>query len=377
QCGFCTPGIAVALTALWLRQPEPTEAEAKTALQGNLCRCTGYAPILRAAVRAGAFGRPEEDPLVTGAREVAARLVAMADGARVEVSRDGERAVLPSDLDDLLALRASVPEATLVAGATDVGLWATKRLDPIAPALFIGHLDELARIEDRADGLRIGALASYADMVPVVTRRWRWALGYWMRIGGEQVRAMGTIGGNIANGSPIGDTPPLLMALGAELVLASSKGRRRMPLEDFFLDYGRQDLRSGEIVEAVEVPDPGPQDICAAHKVSKRRDEDISALAMGLRLTVDGGEVASARIAFGGMAATPRRARAAEAALTGRTLDGHAIEAACSALEQDLTPISDCRASAAYRMTAAKGLLRRVWLEQGGAPVTLGAEEPA
>jgi xanthine dehydrogenase small subunit len=267
--------------------------------------------------------------------------------------------------DDLAAVLAAHPEATIVAGATDVGLWVTKGLRQIAPAVFIGHLDDLRRIERDADWLRIGASVTYAEAGAAMAETFPHLRRYWDRIGGPQVRAMGTLGGNIANGSPIGDIPPALIPLGAEIVLRAGDGRRVLPLEEFFIAYGKQDIRPGGFLESIRIPVTGG--LHAAYKISKRRDEDISAVAAGFHLEVADGAVRSARIAFGGMAPVPKRARAAEAALIGQPWAEPSLIGAAQALDRDFTPISDMRASAVYRMTVAKNLFRRFWHEHGAA----------
>ncbi len=365
QCGFCTPGIVMALYALWMAKPAPNEAEVEEALQGNLCRCTGYEPIVRAAVRAGEHGVPSGDALVAERADVTARLEGLRDGARV-VLEDG---YLPADVDDFAALYEEHPEATIVAGATDVGLWVTKFLREISPAIFIGHLEDLRRIEAGKDEIRIGAGASYSDAAPELLEAFPHLAAYWSRIAGWQVRNAGTIGGNIANGSPIGDTPPVLIALGAQLVLRRGAARRELPLEAFFLEYGKQDRAKGEMVEAVIVPRAAPGQHLAAYKISKRRDEDISSVAAGFAVTVENGAISAARLAFGGMAGVPKRAERAEAALVGARFEAANFEAAAKALADDFEPLSDWRASADYRMLAAQNLIRRFWAETGAGEV--------
>ncbi|MEM9783037.1 MAG: xanthine dehydrogenase small subunit [Pseudomonadota bacterium] len=367
QCGFCTPGIVMSLYGLWLDDPAPDADAIETSLQGNLCRCTGYAPILRAAEAAAQQGGQAADPLVKGRAAVAARLAEMRGDGRVELARGGERAILPADLDDLTAVMAEEPDATVIAGATDVGLWVTKERRAISPAVFIGHLEALRSVEIGEVDITIGAGVTYAEMEAVVAAEFPFLAAYWHRIGGRQVRNMGTVGGNVANGSPIGDTPPPLIALGAEVVLMSAEGRRVLALEDFFIAYGRQDRRPGEVVAALRIPKPAPDAICAAYKVSKRRDEDISAVCGAFQLTLSNGIVSAARIAFGGMAATPRRARAVEAALIGRPWSEASAMAAGAAFAEDFAPISDWRASAEYRAAVARNLLTRLYLEHSDA----------
>jgi xanthine dehydrogenase small subunit len=370
QCGFCTPGFVMSLYALWMQTPEPTEAQVETALQGNLCRCTGYAPIIRAAVAVSRYGTPASDHLTAEREAMTARLAALRDGRRVVSGPQDNLAILPADVDDLADCLLRWPGATIIAGATDVGLWVTKFLRPIGPAIFIGHLDALKRVERQGDSLLIGAGASYTDCQSVLAEHLPHLSRYWDRIAGWQVRNMGTVGGNIANGSPIGDTPPVLIALGAEIVLRHGADRRRLPLQDFFLDYGKQDRAAGEFVESIHIPLPGADDLHAAYKLSKRRDEDISAVAAGFRITVEQGRITQARLAFGGMAATPKRASGAERALTGQPWSEAAFEAAAEALAQDFTPLDDWRASAAYRMLGAQNLLRRFFLEHDAATAT-------
>lgn len=363
QCGFCTPGIVMSLYALWMHAPEPSDAQIAVALQGNLCRCTGYEPIFKAARAAGALGSPEADPLLVERADVTAALEQMHDSKRVEVGG----AILPADVADFAQVLAEHPDATIIAGATDVGLWVTKMMKPITPAVFTGHLTALRSVTLSDVALRIGAGASYSEAEALIVRAFPHMADYWSRIAGWQVRNMGTVGGNIANGSPIGDTPPVFIALGARLHLRSASGVRELPLEEFFIDYGKQDLRAGEFVEAVELPLAQAGVHHAAYKVSKRRDEDITAVAAGFAVAVENGVITQARIAFGGMAATPKRARLAEAALEGQPFSEASFEAAANAVADDFAPLSDWRASAKYRSLVAANLFRRFWLEQGAA----------
>ncbi len=369
QCGFCTPGFVMALYALWMETPHPTESQIERALQGNLCRCTGYAPIIRAALAMGAHGT--SDPLQDERQTVTSTLGGLRDNRRVDVAKGGSRAVLPASVDDLADFLSQHPDARIIAGATDVGLWVTKFLRDLPLAVFIGHLDDLRAVHLSGDALHIGALVSYEDARAPLLQHYPHLARYWDRIAGWQVRAMGTLGGNIANGSPIGDTPPPFIALGAKLVLRHGDKRREIPLEDFFLDYGKQDRSAGEFIESIILPRPGPNTLHAAYKVSKRRDEDISAIAAGFSVTVDDGIITAARLAFGGMAATPKRATRTEAALIGQPFAETSLRHATDALPQDFTPLSDMRASAGYRMRVAQNLLHRFWLDTQGTPAML------
>jgi xanthine dehydrogenase small subunit len=367
QCGFCTPGFVMSLYGMWLNTPKPTEADVERALQGNLCRCTGYAPIVRAALAISDYGQLEADYLVTERTTITERLKALDDGARVELGDGDNRLIVPADVDDLAAVLEANPQATIVAGSTDVGLWVTKFMREISPVVFVGNLDALRRIESGADAVVFGAGVSYSQARDVLNDHIPQLAELWDRIGGDQVRNMGTIGGNIANGSPIGDTPPPFIALGTEITLRKGDGKRVVRLEDFFIAYGKQDRAPGEFVESVRVPLPKPGNLFAAYKVTKRRDEDISALLGAFKIRVEGGVVAEAVIAFGGMAATPKRARSVEAALVGRAWDEASVDAAAQAFAEDFSPLTDWRASAEYRMLAAQNLLRRFYLESSGA----------
>ena len=369
QCGFCTPGIVMSLYGLWLQTPKADAPLIEKTLQGNLCRCTGYEAILNAAHAMGEAS-PEGDKLIVTHDAIAEKLTNMADGRRIDIQSVGGRLIVPGSVDDLANAFEAVPEATIVAGSTDVGLWVTKHMKEIAPAIFINHLADLQEIVETEEAITFGAGVSYSEAFEVMARCYPTMQAFWDRIGGEQVRNMGTVGGNIANGSPIGDTPPPLIALGATLTLRKGAAQRTIPLEDFFIDYGKQDRQAGEFVESVTVPKLEADQLFAAYKISKRRDEDISAACGAFRVSIDDqGLVETARIAFGGMAATPKRALSVEAALTGKPWDESALAAAMEAFEEDFTPLSDWRASAAYRMTASKNLLMRFFLESQGETV--------
>ena len=367
QCGFCTPGFVMSLYALWMRTPAPSDARIEKALQGNLCRCTGYEAIMRAARAISSYGEAGRDPLAAERAEVAARLEEMRDGRCVEIGHGRERLIVPASPDDLADVLEAEPQATIVAGSTDVGLWVTKMMRDIAPAVFIGGLRELQAISEQDGVVTIGAGVSYSDARAHLAARIPALASLIDRVGGEQVRNMGTIGGNVANGSPIGDTPPPLIALGASLTLRKGKQKRTIAIEDFFIAYGRQDRRPGEFVEAVHVPLPARDAHFAVYKISKRRDEDITATLGAFHVEVRDGIVASARIAYGGMAATPKRAKAVEAALVDRPWSLETVEAAQGAYAQDYQPLTDMRASAEYRMLAARNLLLRFYMETTGA----------
>ena len=366
QCGFCTPGFVMTLAAVHEahqthqdRDPTacaPSRGALADALSGNLCRCTGYRPILDAAQQMLAQTGPRL-PLA-GLRD---QLLALQ--AAPAPSVDG-CVHAPRDLATLARLRADKPEARLVAGATDVGLWVTKQMRALGELIFLGDVAELRRIETTATALRIGAAVTLEDAWAALIARWPTLHEMHRRFAGPPVRHAGTLVGNLANGSPIGDGPPVLIALGAELLLRHGEAQRRLPLQDFYLDYMKNALQPGEFVEAVEVPlqTLGAGWVTQAHKISKRLDCDISAVSAGFALRLDGERVAEARLAYGGMAATVRRASGAEAALIGQPWTEATLRAAQAALARDYTPLTDLRASADYRRATAAALLERLWL---------------
>jgi xanthine dehydrogenase small subunit len=367
QCGFCTPGFVMSLYGLWMQNPQPNTQEIEKALQGNLCRCTGYAAIIRAAESVSAVGDLKKDPLVAERARVTEQLLAFRDGKRVVIGEGKQQLILPANVDDFADVLENNPGGTIVAGSTDVGLWVTKFMREIGPVVFLSHLDDLRQISEGGDGLTLGAGVSYTEAYPAIIRHFSQLTELWNRIGGQQVRNMGTVGGNVANGSPIGDTPPALIGLGATVLLRKGKIRRSVPIENYFIEYGKQDRSLGEFVEAIQIPYLGADDLYGVYKISKRLDEDISSVCGAFRIVLDErGRVKSAVIAFGGMAGTPKRAGAVEQALVGAVWDEGAIEKAIAAFSNDFTPLTDWRASADYRLLVAKNLLRRFYLETGG-----------
>ena len=358
QCGFCTPGFVMSLYAQYRIGAELTEAAARDALAGNLCRCTGYGPILTAARRMALYPASEEAlPLKTDS-----------DGMLALAYGDPQRRFFaPRNLAELTDLSAEYPEATYVAGATDVGLWVTKQLAVLQTIISLGRVTELRQISETDSGLEIGAAVSYAVAYAALARIHPDIDALLRRLGSVQVRNAGTIGGNIANGSPIGDSLPPLIALGANLLLNKGGARRTLALEDYFLGYGKQDRAPGEFVETILVPKLRDR-FFRAQKISKRIDQDISAVCAAIAFRRDGKRLRVVRLAFGGMAATPRRATNTEAVLEGSIWSEAVIREAMAALESDFAPISDMRASAAYRLLVAKNFLWRLWLERTGAP---------
>ncbi|MBA8878943.1 xanthine dehydrogenase small subunit [Phyllobacterium myrsinacearum] len=366
QCGFCTPGFVMSLYGLWMHNPSPAVRDIEKALQGNLCRCTGYAAIIRAAESVSACNAGN-DPLVAERARVIEQLQALKDGRRVDIGEGKQRHVLPANVDDFADFMEANPSATIVAGSTDVGLWVTKFMREIGPVVFTSHLDGLRQITADNDGLTLGAGVSYTDAYPVISEHFPQLSELWNRIGGEQVRNMGTIGGNVANGSPIGDTPPALIALGAHVLLRKGQNRRSVPMEQYFIAYGKQDRMAGEFVEAIHIPRLKQGEQFAVYKISKRLDEDISSVCGAFKVVLDtAGKVQAAAIAFGGMAGTPKRAATVEETLIGSSWNDETIERAMSVFAKDFTPLTDWRASADYRLLTAKNLLRRFYLDSTG-----------
>jgi xanthine dehydrogenase small subunit len=364
QCGFCTPGFAMSMVQVYEREraagTTPSRQQLADDLAGNLCRCTGYRPILDAGQRMF------ELPAVTlPDAEVARQLDALAaDAPLAYTDAQGARCFVPRSVESLAALREAHPDARLLAGCTDIGLWVNKLHKSLPLLISTTAVAELQRIETGPDGtLAIGAGATLEVAWAALAQRHPELTEMWLRFASPPVRHAGTLGGNLANGSPIGDGAPVLMALDATLVLQRGAAQRRVRLDAFYLDYMKNALAAGEFVRAIEVPPPAFTHL-RAYKLSKRFDSDISGLAAGIALTLDRGErVADVRIAFGGMAAVVKRAAQAEAALRGQPWSEAAAEAAAAALAQDFTPIADLRASAGYRRRAAANLLRRFWLE--------------
>ncbi|MBN9443871.1 xanthine dehydrogenase small subunit [Bosea sp. (in: a-proteobacteria)] len=368
QCGFCTPGFVMSLLALRLNEEKPGVGRIEDALAGNLCRCTGYEPIIAAGLRMDEIAPREADRFLSERDAVAARLAALGDAETLALQGGGGSFYAPATVEALAELVAAHPRATLVAGATDVGLWVTKAMKRLDPVIYLGRIEALRAIRDEGDHLRFSAMAGHIDVRTALAALSPQLDELMRRFGGEQVRNAGTIGGNIANGSPIGDLPPALIALDATLVLArrgeTGLERRSIPLESFFIEYRKQDRRPGEFVEAVLMPKLMDGVLFHASKVSKRFDEDISAVCGAFRLTLGSdGRVSEARLAYGGMAGTPKRAAAAEAALVGQHWNEAAVTAAIAALPQDFTPLDDMRASAQYRLKIAGNLLRRFLIE--------------
>ncbi|MEM9028266.1 MAG: xanthine dehydrogenase small subunit [Pseudomonadota bacterium] len=362
QCGFCTPGFVMALHAHALNgKPDATDREVTDALAGNLCRCTGYGPLIDAARDVTATALPDWD--IERRQHDTVMLRDGPEKKMLAMEHGDQRWFSPTTVAELADVLLHHPDAVVVAGATDVGLWVTKQLRHLKTVVAIGDIAELRQIAESENRVSFGAAVTYADALSVVSHRFPDFGDMIRRIGGPQVRAAGTIGGNIANGSPIGDLPPALIALDAELILRTGADQRRLPLEAFFRAYGDQDLAPGEFVERIDVPSPAAGANLRCYKISKRIDQDISAVCGCFNLTVADGQVVQARIAFGGMAGIPKRARSVEAALIGQPFTEPTIETACAAFRNDFQPMSDMRGAADYRLLTAQNLLRKAHFE--------------
>jgi xanthine dehydrogenase small subunit len=371
QCGFCTPGIVMSLFAHYHAGDGRTSRDTiNDVLAGNLCRCTGYRPIVEAALEVCSAGAADRF-----ARNAAQRLQALGaldDEADVFVGDTDTFFAAPANEQSLARLYLEHPDATIVAGATDVGLWITKKLTPLQKIIHVGRVAELGAIEQSADGYAFGAVVSLARAVPVLGSIDPDIAEVLRRFGSTQVRACGTVGGNIANGSPIGDLAPMLIALDARVDLRRGDDVRDLPLESFFLDYGKQDRQPGEFVRRLLVPKLKPAAHFRAYKITKRTDEDISAVLAAFCLQVDSGRISDARVAFGGMAGIPKRANAVEHKLRGLPLaDPRRWQAAADAINEDFTPLTDLRASAAYRRRVASNLVIKALAEVSGISVAV------
>ena len=369
QCGFCTPGFVMSLAACRDRHASApaTRQQIADALSGNLCRCTGYRPILDAGEQMFRHSAP-----VLGHPGTAAALAGLRTDAPLHYAAPTPFHA-PRTLADLAALRAARPQARLLAGSTDIGLWVNKQFRDLGEVIYIGEVAELKAVTVADGQLRIGAGASLQAAWDALAAHWPATREMGLRFASPSVRAAGTMGGNVANGSPIGDSAPVLIALGASIVLRHGAQQRQMLLQDFYLAYMRNQLQPGEFVEAITVPLPGPNEVLRVYKLSKRYDCDISGLSAGLWLQlqdgrvqdgqVQDGQVHGARLAFGGLAGIVQRAAGAEAAIVGQPWTAGTVQAAMAALDGDFTPMSDQRASASYRQRAARNLLKRFWLE--------------
>jgi xanthine dehydrogenase small subunit len=365
QCGFCTPGFVMSLWSLYLEHEaggvagnRPSEKEIRSALSGNLCRCTGYKPIIAAGEKM--FDLPKVDFDHDALRE---NLLSIGREAMLQIEHDGRKFFAPRSLAELLQTRAAHPKATILAGSTDIGLWVNKQFRDLGDIIFIGEVAELKAIRKSATALTIGAGVSLTDTYAALRDIHPEMNEMWERFASVPIRNAGTLGGNVANGSPIGDSMPALIVLAATVTLASVAGTRTMPLEALYISYMKNAIAPEEVLIAIEIPLPVSAMRFRNYKVSKRFDSDISAVCAAFAIRFDGERIVDARVAFGGMAATPKRAAATEAVLNGQPWDEATARAAMTALAVDYAPLSDMRASSKYRLATAQNLLYRFYLE--------------
>lgn len=364
QCGYCTPGVVMSLVEATYRADLDAPWRLDDQLSGNLCRCTGYRPIRDAAAQV-AGARPDD--------HLSRRLTeAPVEAPALHHAAQGQRFHAPTTLPELFALLASEPEARIVAGSTDLGLDVTRRHTRFPCLIGLDAIPELRQLTATSAGWRVGATVRVADLeaamldrVPAIARMLRY-------FGSRQIKNAATVGGNLCNASPIGDIAPTLLALDATAVIASADGERLVPMDAFFESYRRTALRPGEILAAVEIPSPAVDARVGAYKVSRRRELDISAVSACIAVRTDGATISSARVAFGGMAATPIRARAVEQALEGAPFTAESFARAAERVEGELSPISDHRASSWYRSRVAANLILGFFEEaRNGSPAPL------
>ncbi|GIZ12076.1 xanthine dehydrogenase small subunit [Pseudomonas sp. NCCP-436] len=362
QCGFCTPGFIMSLFALQKNSDGFDKGQTLEALAGNLCRCTGYRPIIDAAEQA--CRQKQSDQFDAFESDTVAKLKAIAPRETAELNSGDKRCLVPLTVADLAEIYVANPQARLLAGGTDLALEVTQFHRELPVMIYVGHIEDMKRIEVTDEAIEIGAAATLTDCYQALAADYPDFGELLHRFASLQIRNQGTLGGNIGNASPIGDAPPLLIALGAQIALRQGNSRRILPLQDYFLDYKVTARQEGEFIEKIIVPRARPNQAFRAYKVSKRLDDDISAVCAAFNLTIEDGVVRDARIAFGGMAGIPKRASACEAALIGSAWYPDVIERACEALSEDFTPLTDFRASKEYRLLTAQNLLRKFFLEQ-------------
>ncbi|MBV1788117.1 xanthine dehydrogenase small subunit [Marinobacterium sp. D7] len=362
QCGFCTPGFIMSMFALYKSIDSPSRSDIERALAGNLCRCTGYRPIIDAALSLA--GRGGQDGFSSHEALIGARLRKIReDHPSGSLQLGDHRFFVPASSDELAAQLQAYPGAQMVAGGTDLALSVTQQLEQPKVLIYTGAVAELNAISETEGSLLVGGAVSYTRLEPFLQKHYP-EFGHLLdRLGSLQIRNQGTLAGNVANASPIGDTPPVLLALGAKLHLRSGNRCQVIGIDDFFTGYRQTALPENGFIEQIEIP-LQPEQLLKVFKVSKRLDDDISAVCAAFSLRLEQGIVTEARLGFGGMAATPARALNAEKALIGQPFTERGIEAAQQALGQDFSPIDDVRATAEYRLLVARNLLLRAVLEQ-------------
>ena len=374
QCGFCTPGFVMSLFVQYKNSASLSRREIDDALAGNLCRCTGYQPIIDAAAKMYELEAAENKDWLQSANtgktkpgqdEInrVAELSNLQDESPLAIENGERRFFAPRTVDDLAARFEEMPNAVLLAGGTDVGIWVTKKHLDLPAVIYTGRVDEMNHVAVGDDAIDIGAAVTLTDCMPVLDEYFPELRDLLTRFASPPIRNAGTLGGNVANGSPIGDSMPALLVLDAELLLRKGTQSRVMPLSEFYLGYQQNALAPAEFIEQIRIPKSRDDFRIRSYKVSKRFDQDISAVCGAYRLKLDGTIVASIKIAYGGLAAIPQRALATEEALNGQEWSEESVRAAIEHLEKDFQPISDMRATSGYRLEVCRNLLYRFWLE--------------
>jgi len=374
QCGFCTPGFIMSLFALHKNFSQPSQHQTLEALAGNLCRCTGYRAIIDAAAAAKNHGLDQFD---RNKAQTIASLSAIECQTMTALSGDGQQAFCPTNLAELSQLMLDNPQARLLSGGTDIVLEITQMLKKLGTIVYIGNVPELQQFDEDDSKFILGAALPYTEFTPSITVHYPEFGQMIERIGSLQVRNQGTLGGNVGNASPIGDTPPVLIALNARLNLRKGEAVRNIATEDYFVDYKVTSQAPSEFIQSIELPKPKANQHLKVYKISKRFDDDISAVLAAFNFTIEDDVVTSARIAFGGMAGIPARAKGCEAALIGQPWTQATIENGMAALSNDFTPMTDVRASKEYRMTVAQNLLQKAFIEVTQPQVNTGVVQYA
>lgn len=361
QCGFCTPGFVMSSFALHKQNNKPNRAEVLEALAGNLCRCTGYRSIIEAAITSSESAA--EDSFAKHYQQTVAALTELQQLPTPALAGNGHHYIAPKNIDELATELTNEPSSTLVAGGTDLALSVTQNLATIDKLVYVGNVAELTTIEETDDEIIIGSALPYSEFIDTLHHYYP-DLGEMIeRIGSKQVRNTGTLGGNVGNASPIGDMPPALIALGATMTLHVQGQERTILVEDYFVDYKKTVLKSSEFIKSIQIPKPTEGQTLKLYKISKRIDDDISAVLAAFFIEQNGQKVTNVRLAFGGMAAIPKRGTAAEKALINEDLTKESVARAKTALATDFQPMSDVRASDKYRMTVAQNLIEKCYLE--------------
>jgi xanthine dehydrogenase small subunit len=377
QCGFCTPGFVMSLFAQFKNVSKPSRRDIDDALAGNLCRCTGYQPIIDAAQKMYEFDHSQDDDWLlladSGSGKVGddeknriAALKALERKQSLSITRGNRVFDAPQTVDELAGLLERNPQASLLAGGTDIGLWVTKQHRILQQLIYTGRVQGLADVTLSDGVLDIGAAATLSDAMPLLDAHFPQLHDLFARFASPPIRNAGTLGGNVANGSPIGDSMPALLVLDAQLILRKGGSTRELPLNRFYLGYQKNALAKGEFVERIRIRLIDDDVILRSYKISKRFDQDISAVCGAYLLRLDGTKVAEIRIAYGGLAATPQRAAASERLLADGLWNEDSVRDAMQALKKDYQPISDMRSTAQYRSKVSQNLLYRFWLDVSG-----------